>query len=190
METEEKDMLRRTNNQIQSSGEGQDCHKVTLSSIPTRFQRKDPKRPRFDPSLVTKALEGKPRSRSLRQVASTLLQKDSRRVGRQGKEQRLFSVEEEEGRLVEGDFPKTREAEIEKPDEGDLQLISVVMDAGEEGERKIEPLEKEGGDILRRDEQDETMVKQLPKVETDTQSEVCSFFTLFPSFSTLKVSKL
>ena len=94
-------------------------------------------------------------------------------------------MEEEEGRLAEGDFPQTREAEIEKPDEGDLE-----MDAGEEGERKIEPLEKEGGDILRRDEQDKTMVKQLPKVETDTQSEVCSFFTLFPSFSTLKVSKL
>ena len=89
-------MLRRTNNQIHSSGEGQGCHKATLSSIPTRFQRKDPKRPRFDPSLVTKALEGKPRSRSLRQVASALLQKDSKtRVRRQGKEKRLFSVEEE-----------------------------------------------------------------------------------------------
>ena len=182
METEEKDMLRRTNNQIHSSGEGQGCHKATLSSIPTRFQRKDPKRPRFDPSLVTKALEGKPRSRSLRQVASALLQKDSKtRVGRQGKEKRLFSVEEEEGRLAEGDLPHAREAQIENtevaPEEGDLNLISVEMDAGEEGERNIETLEKEEADILRRENKDEKMMKPLPKVEADMQSEVCSLFT-------------
>ena len=181
MEREEKDLLRR--DQIDSSGEGQGCHKATLSSIPTRFQRKDPKRPRFDPSLVTKALGAKPRARSLRQVASALLQKDSSGVGRQGKEKRLFSVEEEEGKRLASLPPREADPQIEKtevaPDEGDLKLISVEMDAGDEVERKIEPMEKEGADVLRREDKDEAMMKQspLPKVETDTQSEVCSFFT-------------
>ena len=194
METDEKGMQRRLHSHQHSSGEAQGCHKATLSSIPTRFQRKDPKRPRFDQSLVTQALEGKGRGRSLRQVASALLQKDSKRAAGEGKEQeqkRLFSVEEEEGRLAEGDLPQIREAspQIDKavvePDEGDVgprPIISVEKDAaGEEDERRIELMEEGGVDILRSDEkgEDETMIKQtvLAKVERDTQSEVCSFFT-------------
>ena len=175
-------MQRRTSNQVHSSGEAQGCHKATLSSIPTRFQRKDPKRPRFDPSLVSKALEGKTRARSLRQVASALLQKDSKRQERQGKEKRLFSVEEEEGRLGEGDLPRTTDPQPGKTDEGaDMEpshIISVEMDTGEEVERKIEAMEKAGGaNVLRRieeNEEDETLIKHT---QTDTQSEVCSFFT-------------
>ena len=195
MEAEGKD-LQRTSNQINRSAEVQGCQggKANLSSIPTRFQRKDPKRPRFDPSLVSKALEVKPKARSLRQVASTLLQKDLK-----GKrEKRLFSVEEEEGsRLAEGDLAQTaREAEpqIEKSDEEDLKLISVEMDAaGEEVERKIETMEKEeAADILRVEDKDEENMTKQPKVlrgedkdeekqpkvdDPVTQSEVCSFFT-------------
>ena len=186
VEPDEKGMQRRTSNQVHSSGEAQGCHKATLSSIPTRFQRKDPKRPRFDPSLVSKALEGKTRARSLRQVASALLQKDSKRQERQGKEKRLFSVEEEEGRLGEGDLPRTTDPQPGKtevaPDEGaDIEpchIISVEMDTGEEVERKIEAMEKAGGaNVLRRieeNEEDETLIKHT---QTDTQSEVCSFFT-------------
>ena len=45
-------------------------HVATLSSIPARFQRKDPKRPRFDQRLVTQALDRAPELRSLRQVAN------------------------------------------------------------------------------------------------------------------------
>ena len=192
MEAEGKD-LQRTSNQINRSAEVQGCQggKANLSSIPTRFQRKDPKRPRFDPSLVSKALEVKPKARSLRQVASTLLQKDLK-----GKrEKRLFSVEEEEGsRLAEGDLAQTaREAEpqIEKADEEDLKLISVEMDAaGEEVERNIE--KEEAADILRVEDKDEENMTKQPKVlrgedkdeekqpkvdDPVTQSEVCSFFT-------------
>jgi len=175
VEAEGKD-LQRTSNQIHLSAEVQGCQggKANLSSIPTRFQRKDPKRPRFDPSLVSKALEGKPKARSLRQVASTLLQKDLK-----GKrEKRLFSVEEEEGsRLAEGDLAQTaREAEpqIEKSDEEDLKLISVEMDAaGEEVERKIETMEKEeAADILRVEDKDEEKMTKQPKVDDPvTQSE-------------------
>ena len=192
METEEKGMQRRMNSQMHSSVEAQGCHEATLSSIPTRFQRKDPKRPRFDPSLVTQALEGKGRARSLRQVASALLQKDSKRGAGKGKEQeqkRLFSVEEEEGRMAEEDLAQIREAspqsdkEEVEPDKGDVgsrHIISVEMDAGEEEERRIEVMEEGGEDILRNGEkgEDETMIKHtvLPKVQRDTQSEVCSFF--------------
>ena len=151
-------MQRRMNSQMHSSVEAQGCHKATLSSIPTRFQRKDPKRPRFDPSLVTQALEGKGRARSLRQVASALLQKDSKRGARQGKEQeqkRLLSVQEEEGRLAEGHLPQIREAdpqvgkaeaELDEGDVGPRHIISVETDAGEEEERRIEVME-EGGEI-------------------------------------------
>ena len=78
-------------------------------------------------------------------------------------------------------MPHAREAQIENtevaPEEGDLNLISVEMDAGEEGERNIETLEKEEADILRRENKDEKMMKPLPKVEADMQSEVCSLFT-------------
>ena len=65
----DNDLQRKLDKERQMSREAPGNHVATLSSIPARFQRKDPKRPRFDQRLVTQALDRAPESRSLRQVA-------------------------------------------------------------------------------------------------------------------------
>ena len=65
----DNDLQRKLDKEGQMSREAPGNHVATLSSIPARFQRKDPKRPRFDQRLVTQALDRAPKSRSLRQVA-------------------------------------------------------------------------------------------------------------------------
>ena len=65
----DNDLQRKLDKERQMSREAPGNHVATLSSIPARFQRKNPKRPRFDQRLVTQALDRAPESRSLRQVA-------------------------------------------------------------------------------------------------------------------------
>ena len=202
MDTDEKGLQRRTNTQLNNSGEAQGGQKVTLSSIPKRFQRKDPKRPRFNPGLVTQVLEGKP-DRSLRQVASALLKKDLKKGAVPGENQGeiLFSVEEEEGRLAEVELPKihsvrkaddphTEKIEAEPDDEGRQESIDITsVEVGAvEVEKRIEVMEEARADIMRSEEKGQRPDEKdtvLPEVQTDTQSEVCSFFTHSHPFPTL-----
>merc|ERR1712013_546269 len=65
----DNDLQRKLDKERQMSREAPGNHVATLSSIPARFQRKDPKRPKFDQRLVTQALDRAPELRSLRQVA-------------------------------------------------------------------------------------------------------------------------
>ena len=203
MDTDEKGLQRRTNTQLNNSGEAQGGQKVTLSSIPKRFQRKDPKRPRFNPGLVTQVLEGKP-DRSLRQVASALLKKDLKKGAVPGENQGeiLFSVEEEEGRLAEVELPKihsvrkaddphTEKIETEPDDEERQESINITSVDAVEVEKRIEVMEEARADIMRSEEKGQRPDEKdtvLPEVQTDTQSEVCSFFTHSHPFPTYFVT--
>ena len=76
----DNDLQRKLDKERQMSREAPGNHVATLSSIPARFQKKDPKRPRFDQRLVTQALDRAPESRSLRQVAKKVAKQVFKKV--------------------------------------------------------------------------------------------------------------
>ena len=202
----DNDLQRKLDKERQMSREAPGNHVATLSSIPARFQKKDPKRPRFDQRLVTQALDRAPESRSLRQVAKKVakqvfnqvednqvedqkanlrLQKGLSRAAIE--EKGLSTVKEEDCRITETNLTQKLEVspQFEKIEEAQnrtetTHFPSEEMDVEEELGTELEGAE-ETLCSKERNGQDVTYITHsvtLPEVQTTVQSEVCLCFSL------------
>ena len=202
----DNDLQRKLDKERQMSREAPGNHVATLSSIPARFQRKDPKRPRFDQRLVTQALDRAPESRSLCQVAKKVAkqvfnqvednqvedQKANLRLqkflsGAAIEEKGLSTVKEEDCRITETNLTQKLEVspQFEKIEEAQnttetTHFPSEEMDVKEELGTELEGAE-ETLCSKERNGQDVTNITHsvtLPEVQTTVQSEVCLCFSL------------
>ena len=162
----DNDLQRKLDKEGQMSREAPGNHVATLSSIPARFQRKDPKRPRFDQRLVTQALDRAPKSRSLRQVAKKVAKQVFNEVDNEEdnqvenqkanlrlqnglsraaiEEKGLSTVKEEDCRITETNLTKVLEVspQFEKIEEAQnttetTHFPSEEMDVEEELDREL-----------------------------------------------------
>ena len=202
----DNDLQRKLDKERQMSREAPGNHVATLSSIPARFQKKDPKRPRFDQRLVTQALDRAPESRSLRQVAKKVAkqvfnqvednqvedQKANLRLqkflsGAAIEEKGLSTVKEEDCRITETNLTQKLEVspQFEKIEEAQnttetTHFPSEEMDVKEELGTELEGAE-ETLCSKERNGQDVTNITHsvtLPEVQTTVQAEVCLCFSL------------
>ena len=202
----DNDLQRKLDKERQMSREAPGNHVATLSSIPARFQKKDPKRPRFDQRLVTQALDRAPESRSLRQVAKKVAkqvfnqvednqvedQKANLRLqkflsGAAIEEKGLSTVKEEDCRITETNLTQKLEVspQFEKIEEAQNTTETTHFPSEEMNVEEELGTELEGAEETlcskERNGQDVTNITHsvtLPEVQTTVQSEVCLCFSL------------